>query len=171
MAVLEHVVAANKEYSLAFDRSKLGMPPAKKAALVVCMDARLTVEEFTGLKTGDVHIIRNAGGLVTDDALRSLVISTEVLGTEEIFVVNHTDCGMMAFSPEELRDKVRSRIGKEPESGVGQPFTKWLGTFKDLKENVKAQVQKIKDSPLIRDDIRVYGFIYHVESGVLERVV
>ena len=141
----------------------MAIPPAKKLAIVACMDARLTVEEFLGLKTGDAHIIRNAGGIVTDDEIRSLVISTELLGTREILVINHTDCGMLTFNEDEVKTKLQQKTGVDTSKLRLYPF-------KDLKTNVREQVKKIKDSPFISKEIPVYGFIYHVEDGSLEKV-
>ncbi|MCC7352814.1 MAG: carbonic anhydrase [Anaerolineae bacterium] len=160
----EHIVHANKQYAEKFDRSRLAMPPDKKLAIVACMDARLTVEEALGLKTGDAHIIRNAGGVVTDDALRSLIISQRLLGTREILVINHTDCGMLTFKDEELRKRLKKETGTDC-SHLS------FHAFSDPEENVRAQVKKIKDSSLILKDVAVHGLIYHVESGRLQEVV
>lgn len=160
----EECKRVNKEYSAAFDRSKLAMPPAKKLAVVACMDARLTVEDILGLKTGDAHIIRNAGGLVTEDEIRSLIISTFLLGTREIFLIEHTDCGMLTFTEEDVQAKLKKKFGADA-SGIK------LYPFKDLKANVRAQVKKIRDCPFIPNDIPIYGFIYHVENGSLEDVI
>lgn len=160
----EELLEANDRYAAPFDRSRLAMPPARQLAVVVCMDARLTVEDFLGLQTGDAHIIRNAGGIVTDDALRSLIISYKLLGTREFLVINHTDCGMLTFKDEELRQKLAEDTGADT-SGLE------FHAFEDLEANVRAQVQKIKDSPLIPDDIPVHGLIYQVEDGRLREVV
>ncbi len=164
MGVYEDLLKANEHYAASFDRSKLAVPPAKKLAVVVCMDARLTVEDFLGLRTGDAHVIRNAGGLVTDDALRSLIISYKLLGTREFLVINHTDCGMLTFKDDELRRQLTA------DTGVDASHLHFH-TFEDLHANVRAQVQKIKDSPFIPDDIPVHGLIYHVENGRLEEAV
>lgn len=160
----EHIVQANKQYAEKFDRSRLAMPPAKNLAIVACMDARLTVEEVLGLKTGDAHIIRNAGGIVTDDALRSLIISQRLLGTREILVINHTDCGMLTFKDEDLRQQLQKATGADC-SGLQ------FHAFPNLEKNVRAQVKKIKDSPFILKDVQVHGLIYHVENGQLQEVV
>jgi carbonic anhydrase len=160
----EHIVPANKQYAETFDRSKLAMPPAKKLAVVACMDARLTVEEVLGLKTGDAHIIRNAGGIVTDDVLRSLIISQRLLGTREILVINHTDCGMLTFKDEDLRQRLKQETGADASH-------LHFHAFPNLEENVRAQVKKIKDSPFILKDVPVHGLIYHVENGQLQEVV
>lgn len=164
MSTYEQLLDANQRYSASFDRSNLAMPPAKKLAIVVCMDARLTVEDFLGIRTGDAHIIRNAGGIVTDDALRSLIISYKLLGTREFLVINHTDCGMLTFKDEELRQALAQDTGADT-SGLA------FHAFNDLEANVRAQVQKIKDSPLIPEDIPVHGLVFQVEDGQLREVV
>lgn len=164
MSIYQQLLEANKGYSASFDRSKLAMPPAKKVAIVVCMDARLTVEDFLGLRTGDAHIIRNAGGIVTEDALRSLVISYKLLGTREVLVINHTDCGMLTFKDEDLRQQLGQDTGADTSDLE-------FHAFEDLEANVQAQVQKIKDSPLVPDDISVHGLIFQVEDGRLREVV
>ena len=161
---IEKILEANQEYSRTFNRGSLKMPPAKKLAVVACMDARLTVEDILGLETGDAHIIRNAGGVVTEDEIRSLIISRELLGTQEIIVINHTDCGMLTFTDEELRGKLKHKYSADAD---GVKFH----SFKDLKKNVIEQVEKIKASPFIGPKVPVYGFIYHVESGQLESVL
>jgi len=143
---------------------KLSMPPARKLAILACMDARLTVEDFLGLETGDAHIIRNAGGIATDDAIRSLIISHELLGTNEFLVVNHTDCGMLTFKDEDLRRKLKEKY----KSDAGKIN---FYSFADLSDNVKQQVKRIKTTPFIPGDIPVHGFVYHVENGSLERIV
>jgi len=159
----ETYLAANEEYARTFDRSKLKIPPAKKLAIVACMDARLTLEEALGLRTGDAHIIRNAGGIVTDDELRSLVISTHLLGTREILVINHTDCGMLTFDEKDVQRQLAEKFGADASRLKLHPF-------KDLRENVREQVARIRKAPFIPKDIPIHGFIYHVESGKLEPV-
>jgi len=163
MTYYEQALEANRRYAASFDCSKLAMPPSKRLAIVVCMDARLTVEEFLGLKTGEAHIIRNAGGLVTDDARRSLIISYKLLGTREFFVINHTDCGMLTFTDEQLREQLTKDTGADASSLA-------FYAFKNVEENVRAQVAKIKSSPFIPKDIPVRGFIYQVENGLLKEV-
>ncbi|MGB6592068.1 MAG: carbonic anhydrase [Candidatus Nitrosopolaris sp.] len=139
-------------------------PPSRRLAVLTCMDARLTVEHFLGFNTGDSHIIRNAGGIATDDAIRSLIISHELLGTQEFLVVNHTECGMLALSEEELRKKLGNKYKVD---ATGLKFH----SFPNLEENVKNQVEKIKSSPFLPKDISVYGFIYDVKTGKIGRVV
>ncbi len=160
----QQLLEENQRYAAQFDRSQLAMPPAKKLAIVVCMDARLTVEDFLGLKTGDAHIIRNAGGIVTEDALRSLIISQRLLGTRQVLVINHTDCGMLTFQDDDLRDRLTK------ETGVDASHLKFH-SFSDLEANVRAQVEKIKDSAFILPDVEVHGLIYQVEDGGLRQVV
>ncbi|MCC6444810.1 MAG: carbonic anhydrase [Armatimonadetes bacterium] len=163
MAMLEQCLEKNRLYAAQFDRSKLAMPPSKKLAVVACMDARMTVEDFLGLRTGDAHIIRNAGGLVTDDALRSLVISCQLLGTREFFVIEHTDCGMLTFEEADVQAKLSRDTGADA-SGLK------LYPFKDIHANLKAQLRKIRECPFIPADIPAHGLIFHVESGELEQV-
>lgn len=140
------------------------MPPARKLAVLACMDARLTVEQFLGLKTGDAHIIRNAGGIATEDAVRSLIISHHLLGTEEILVVNHTDCGMLTFKDEDLRARLRQQTG----AAVVAPARFY--SFSDLDENVREQIQRIKTHPWLPKHLPVRGFIYDVRTGKLREV-
>jgi carbonic anhydrase len=151
-------LAENKRYASGFDRSKLGMPPGRKLAVVACMDARLTVEDILGLRSGDAHIIRNAGGLATDDAIRSLVISQQLLGTEEVIVIEHTDCGMLTFQDEAVRRELATRTG----SDVDLP----LRPFGDLRVNLLDQLARLRSHPWIKD-VPIHGLIYQVETGLL----
>jgi carbonic anhydrase len=151
----------NARYTAQFDRSALPLPPGRKLAVLACMDARLTVEDVLGLRTGDAHIIRNAGGLASDDAIRSLVISQHLLGTEEVIVIEHTGCGMLTFEDGAVRADLASKTGED----VDLP----LGPFPDLEENLRVQVQRIKDHPWIAD-VPVHGLIYEVETGRLRDV-
>ena len=164
MTELNNLLAANEKYSSSFKFGDLQIPPSRKLAVLACMDARLTVEDILGLNTGDSHIIRNAGGIATDDAIRSLTVSHELLGTQEFVVVNHTDCGMLTFNDEELRKKL---VSKYKVSASGLNFY----SFTDLEQNVRDQVERIKSTPFIPDDIPVYGFVYNVKTGKLGRVV
>lgn len=164
MAMLDQCLKANEWYAAAFREGGLPLPPAKKLAVVACMDARLMVDQVLGLKNGDAHVIRNAGGLVTDDALRSLVISYHLLGTREYFVIEHTDCGMLTFDEEPVKRKIAEATRSDTSALK-------LHAFKNLEANLKAQVQVIKDSPWIPKDVPVYGLLYHVENGRLRRVV
>jgi len=156
------VLAENERYAGQFDRSTLPLPPGRKLAVLACMDARLTVEDVLGLHTGDAHIIRNAGGLATDDAIRSLVISQQLLGTEEVIVIEHTGCGMLTFRDEEVRRDLAARTG----SDVDLP----LHAFDELEANLRSQVARIRAHPWIKD-VPVHGLVYNVESGRLREVV
>lgn len=164
MGTTEEVLRANELYARDFQLGSLAMPPARKLAVVACMDARLTVEEFLGLKTGDAHIIRNAGGIVTEDALRSLIISHYLLGTVEFIIINHTDCGMLTFQDEELR----ARLERDSGTSVVAPAS--FHPFGDLEENVHRQVLKVRSHPWIPPAVSVRGFIYDVRSGRLREV-
>jgi carbonic anhydrase len=163
MAELNKILAANEEYSKDFKHWNLPSPPSRKLAVLACMDARLTVEDFLGLNTGEAHIIRNAGGIATDDAIRSLIISHELLGTQEFLVVNHTDCGMLTFADEDLQKKLAQKY-KADASELK------FHSFSDLVENVKNQVDRIKSTPFLPKDMPVYGFVYDVRTGKLEGV-
>jgi carbonic anhydrase len=154
----ERALAENKRYASGFDRSKLAMPPGRRLAVIACMDARLTVEDILGLRSGDAHIIRNAGGLATDDAIRSLVISQTLLGTEEVIVIEHTDCGMLTFRDDAVRQELTARTGKS----IDLP----LRPFSDLKENLLAQLAELRAHPWIKD-VPIHGLIYQVETGLL----
>ena len=164
MSVIDEVVKANEGYARNFTLGNLPMPPARKLAVVACMDARVTVEELLGLKTGDAHIIRNAGGIVTEDALRSLIISHYLLGTQEIMLIHHADCGMLTFKDEELRAKLQQQTG----TATVAPAR--LYAFSDLEEDVRRQIQKVKSHPWIPAHIPVRGFIYDVKVGRLKEV-
>jgi carbonic anhydrase len=163
MSTTDEVLAANQQYASKFDKGNLAMPPAKKLAILACMDARLTVEQLLGLKTGDAHIIRNAGGIATEDALRSLIISHHLLGTQEFIVINHTDCGMATFTDDQLLGKL------EQKTGVSAVTPSHFHAFKDVEQNVRRQVARIKNHPYVRD-IPVRGFVYDVKSGKLSEV-
>lgn len=154
-------LAENERYAAQVDRSTLPMPPARKLAVIACMDARLTVEDILGLRTGDVHIIRNAGGLATDDAIRSLVISQQLLGTEEVIVIEHTRCGMLTFNDEDVRRSLVASTGHD----VDLP----LLAFGDLETNLRAQVERIRSHPWVKD-APTHGLIYEVETGRLREV-
>jgi carbonic anhydrase len=164
MGLTDEVVAANQQYAADFRLGHLPMPPARKLAIVACMDARLTIEPALGLKTGDAHIIRNAGGIVTEDAVRSLLISHYLLGTQEFIIINHTDCGMLTFKDEELRTKLLSATGTT--AVVPAAFH----TFSNLEQNVREQMQKVRAHPWIPKNVSVRGFVYDVKTGRLNEV-
>ncbi len=140
------------------------MPPGRKLAVVACMDARVTVEELLGLTTGEAHIIRNAGGIATEDAIRSLIISHHLLGTQEFMLIHHTDCGMLTFKDEDLRTKLQQQTGTATVAPVH------FHAFSDLEEDVRQQIQKVKSHPWIPDHIPVRGFIFDVKTGRLQEV-
>jgi carbonic anhydrase len=164
MSVTDDAIAANQQYAADFKMGGLAMPPARKLAIVACMDARMTIEPMLGLKTGDAHIIRNAGGIVTEDAIRSLLISHYLLGTQEFIVINHTDCGMLTFKDSELRAKLQAATG----TAVVAPAT--FHAFSNLEDNVRDQIQKIKAHPWTPKNISVRGFVYDVKTGKLNEV-
>jgi carbonic anhydrase len=164
MSTVDEALRANAQYAQSFEYGDLPMPPARKLAIVACMDARLTIEPMLGLGTGGAHIIRNAGGIVSEDALRSLIISHYLLGTQEFIVINHTDCGMLTFRDEELRDRLQEL------SNTAAVVPAHFHAFKDLEENVRQQVQKIKSHPWAPKNVPVRGFVFDVKTGRLEEV-
>jgi carbonic anhydrase len=180
--VLQEVLAANQRYAADFgDKTKLAMPPARHFAILTCMDARLDPARFAGLAEGDAHVIRNAGGRASDDAIRSLVISYKLLGTQEWFVIHHTNCGMEFFTNEVMRgllatsletaaltDKGFQDVGKGPGSREGE-FIEWL-TIRDQQQSVRDDVQRIREHPLVPKNIAIYGYVYDVKSGKLLEV-
>jgi carbonic anhydrase len=155
--------AANEVYADSFREGDLPMPPGRRLAIVTCMDARLDPAKCLGLEVGDAHVIRNAGGLATDDALRSLVISHWLLGTQEVVVVAHTDCGMLTFSNDDLRSKLRDEAGADASDVDFRPFPV-------LEESVRRSVQTIRESPLLPDSLEVSGWIYDVHNGRINEV-
>lgn len=165
MNVTGEAVKASETYAADFKQDRPPMPPARKMAVVACMDARLMPDQILGLKTGYAYIIRNAGGIVTEDVLRSLIISHHLLGTEEFIIMNHTDCGMLKFKDEELQARL------EKETGVAPTAPMRFHAFSDLETNVKQQVQRVKSHPWIPNDIPVRGFIYDVKTGGLTEVL
>ena len=163
MSVIDEVLAANEIYSRTHELRKLTPRPERRLAIVTCMDTRLSIRTL-GLKTGDAHIIRNAGGIVTDDAVRSLVVSHYLLGTQEIMVINHTDCGLMHSTEHDLRTAIQNRTGTD---AIAPSF---FYTFRDVEENVRHQLQKLHTHPWIPRNIPVRGFVYDVTSGLLREI-
>jgi carbonic anhydrase len=159
MSVVDEVTQANERYASGFDKGSLPTPPRRKFAVVTCMDARLDPARFLGLEEGDAHVIRNAGGLVNDETIRSLVISHHLLGTEEALVIGHTGCGMLTFTNADLHGK----LGPESERIDFQPFP-------DVAERVRESVKTIRTHPLLPDSFGATGFVYDVESGRIEPV-
>lgn len=162
MSVIEELVSAEREWAANFALETLSHTPRRKLAVVACMDCRLTVEQILGLAVGDAHVIRNAGGIITDDVLRSLIVSHHMLGTEEFMVINHTDCGMMSFEDDDLRAKLRTM--------TGVATSVQFHTFTDLHANVARQIQILREHPWVPDEIIVRGFVYDVRTGRLHEV-
>ena len=181
-AILDEVLAANAAYAATFgDKANLALPPARRFAVLTCMDARLDPVKFAGLAEGDAHVIRNAGGRASDDAIRSLVISYKLLGTREWFVIHHTGCGMLLFTEEVMADLLASSLrtaslgpggwtdpGPGPGSTEGR-YVRWL-TFEDNPRSVVEDVRRIRSHPLVPGDIPIYGYVYEVETGRLVEV-
>ncbi len=159
MSIVHEVTSANESYASGFAKGDLPVPPGRKFAVVTCMDARLDPARFLGLEEGDAHVIRNAGGLVNDETMRSLVISHHLLGTQEAVVIGHTGCGMLTFTNPDLHEK----LGPASESIDFQPFP-------DVAESVRQSVEKIRSHPLLPDSFGATGFVYHVETGRIDPV-
>lgn len=180
--ILSEVLNANSKYAASFgEKDKLAMPPGRRFAILTCMDARLDPAKFAGLSEGDAHVIRNAGGRASDDAIRSLVISYKLLGTQEFFVIHHTNCGMEFFTNDVMRSLLASSlqtaeltssgfrdVGKGPGSRAGE-YIEWL-SFKDQKQAVRDDVERIRNHPLVPKSIPIYGYLYDVHSGKLLEV-
>jgi len=162
MSVTDELLAANASYAETFDKGHLPLPPGRKVAVLACMDARLDPARVLGLEEGDAHVIRNAGGVASDDAVRSLVISQRLLGTEEIVVIHHSDCGMVTFTD----DAVKAQI--EADTGLRPPFA--LESFTNEDDDVAHTLRRIKASPFIPHTDRVRGFVYDVHTGRLDEV-
>jgi len=161
MTVTDELLSNNDSYASGFSKGDLPMPPGKKVAVVACMDARLDPARALGLEEGDAHVIRNAGGVITDDEIRSLAISQTLLGTEEIILLHHTDCGMLTFTDDQLIDQLEESTGQRPE---------WSPrTFDDLDNNVRDSIRRIEESPFVPHK-NVRGFVYDVETGKLREV-
>ncbi|MDO8846243.1 MAG: carbonic anhydrase [Methylicorpusculum sp.] len=180
-SVLNEVLLANRNYANDFDKGDLPLPPGRRFAILTCMDARLDPAKYAGLTEGDAHVIRNAGGRASDDAIRSLVISYKLLGTREWFVIHHTDCGMELFTNDIMGDLLSSSLktasidengwhdcGEGPGCTDGK-YINWL-TIKDQAQSVTEDVMRIKNSPLVPKDIPIYGYVYDVKSGKLIEV-
>ena len=182
MPVLEEVVAANEEYARTFgDKGELALPPARRFAILTCMDARLDPAKYAGLSEGDAHVIRNAGGRASDDAIRSLVISYKLLGTAEWFVIHHSDCGMEYFTNDLMGDLLAQSLETaalgpngfhDIGAGLGSTAGKdidWL-TIADREQSVVEDVRRIRNHPLVPSRIPIYGYVYNVKTGALEEV-
>jgi carbonic anhydrase len=162
MSATDELVRNAEKHADGFDKGGLPMPPAKKVAIVACMDARVNPYPILGLELGDAHVIRNAGGVVTDDEIRSLAISQRLLGTEEVILIHHTDCGMLTFNDEEFRRQIQEDTGIKP---AWSPEA-----FADLEEDVRQSINRIRSSPFIPNKDSIRGFIYEVETGRLREV-
>jgi len=162
VTVIDELVRNADSYSESFSSGDLPLPPAKRVAVVACMDARLNPYGLLGLREGDAHVIRNAGGVITDDEIRSLAISQRLLGTEEIMLIHHTDCGMLTFRDDDFRQQVQEETGVKPQWAVE--------AFDDLEADVRQSIARIKASPFIPKKDQVRGFVYEVERGRLREV-
>ena len=162
MTATDELLANNAAYASSFTKGELPLPPAKHVAIVACMDARLDPAQVLGFDEGDAHVIRNAGGAVTDDAIRSLAISQRLLGTDEIILIHHTDCGMLTFSDEELKTQIAEETGVRPHFAIE--------TFSDLEADVHQSIARIKASPFVPKKGQIRGFVYEVETGKLREV-
>jgi carbonic anhydrase len=162
MSITDELLQNNAAYAESFDKGDLPPPPARGVAVVACMDARLNVYEMLGLQEGDAHVIRNAGGVITDDEIRSLAISQRLLGTREIMLIHHTDCGMLTFTDDELRHQIQEEAGIKPHFP--------MESFSDLEGDVRQSMARIQASPFIPHKDAVRGFVYEVETGRLREV-
>jgi carbonic anhydrase len=162
MSVTDELLRNNEAYAETFDKGDLPMPPAKHIAIVTCMDARLSPYVMLGLQEGDAHVIRNAGGVITDDEIRSLAISQRLLGTREIVLIHHTDCGMLTFSDDELKQQIQEDVGVKPHFS--------MESFTDLEEDVRQSIARIQASPFVPHKDSVRGFIYEVETGRVREI-
>jgi carbonic anhydrase len=162
MSVTDELLSNNAKYVASFTKGSLPMPPGKHVAVLACMDARLSVYGMLGLQEGEAHVIRNAGGVTTDDAIRSLVISQRLLGTKEIILIHHTDCGMLTFTDDAVKAQIQADTGMKPSFA--------LEAFNDLDEDVRQSIARIQASPFIPHKDSVRGFIYEVETGRLREV-
>ena len=162
MTVTDDLLRNNAEFASSFGKGDLPMPPGKALAVVACMDARLNVYALLGLQEGEAHVIRNAGGVVTDDEIRSLAISQRLLGTEEIMLLHHTDCGMLTFTDDEVKADIESKTGLRPHFA--------LEAFSDLENDIRQSIARIKASPFVASKDSIRGFVYDVHTGRLQEV-
>ena len=163
MTDIKSIILENEKYAENFTGGNLPPHPSKKIAVLTCMDARISINEILGLKIGEAHIIRNAGGIVTDDALRSLIVSHELLGTETIIIINHTECGMATFKDEDLQ----KRISEKYKSNASDII---FHSFADIEENVRNQIRKIRSSPFLSNISSIHGFVYDIRTGKIREV-
>jgi carbonic anhydrase len=163
MSVFDEMLAHNEKYARRFDLGHLQTPPVRKLVILTCMDSRMDLEQLLGLRVGDAHMIRNAGGLATEDAVRSLILSTHLLGTRSIAIIQHTECGLMSITDEEFRWRLSTSTGKDASHMQ-------FHAFSDLERNVREQVARVKSDPFLPKQIEVRGFVYDVKSGSLREV-
>jgi len=162
MSQTEQLLRNNEAYAKSFKKGSLPLPPSRKVAVLACMDARLDVHKILGLEEGEAHVIRNAGGVATDDAIRSLVISQRLLGTQEIILIHHTDCGMLTFTDDEVKKKIQSETGIRPQFA--------LEAFPNLDEDVRQSIGRIKASPFVPRKDRIRGFVYDIKTARLREI-
>lgn len=162
MSVTDSLVHNNETYAQSFKKGSLPMPPSKHVAVLACMDARLDVHKILGLDEGDAHVIRNAGGVATDDAIRSIVISQRLLGTNEIILIHHTDCGMLTFKDDDVKSQIHAEVGIRPAFA--------LEAFDDVEADVRQSIARIEASPFIPNKKNVRGFVYDVKTGRLKEI-
>jgi carbonic anhydrase len=162
MSVTDELIRNNENYARSFKKGDLAMPPSRRVAVLACMDARLDTHKILGLEEGEAHVIRNAGGVATDDAIRSLVISQRLLGTQEIILIHHTDCGMLTFKDDDVKGQIESEVGIRPAFA--------LEAFASPEGDVKQSIARIQASPFIPNKSSVRGFVYDVKTGRLNEV-
>ncbi|WP_273846910.1 beta-class carbonic anhydrase [Rubrobacter calidifluminis] len=162
MSVIDELLQNNERYASEFDKGDLPSPPSRRVAIVACMDARIDVHRILGLEEGEAHVIRNAGGVITEDVIRSLLISQRMLGTEEVMLIHHTGCGMTTFGDDEVRAEI------ERETGIRPPFV--LEAFSDPEDDVRQSIRRLEASPFIPRKDSIRGFVYQVETGRLREV-
>lgn len=163
MSVFDEMLAHNERYAQSFGLGHLQTPPVRKLVILTCMDSRMDLEQLLGLQVGDAHMIRNAGGLATDDAVRSLILSTHLLGTRAIAIIQHTECGLLSITDEQMRFRLTTETGKDASQLE-------FHAFSDLDSNVAAQVKRVREHPFLQKNIQVRGFVYDVKKGSLREV-
>jgi carbonic anhydrase len=161
VSIIDEAISANQDYARTFQYADLPRAPARKLAVVTCMDSRMMLDQILGFGAGDANVLRNAGGIVTEDVIRSLIISHHLLGTREVMVINHTDCGLLSFNDEDMHLKLQA------ETGAAVVAPAHFYTFRDLRANVRQQIRRVQSHPWVPSDVVVRGFIYDVKSGVL----
>src|SRR5689334_12612618 len=163
MSVFDEMLAHNESYAQRFDLGHLQTPPARKLVILTCMDSRMDLEQLLGLQVGDAHMIRNGGGLATDDAIRSLILSTHLLGTRSIAIIQHTECGLLSITDEQMRHRLTAQTGRDASHLQFHAFT-------DIDKNVTEQVKRVREHPFLPKNIQVRGYVYDVKNGSLREV-